>query len=368
MVVWAATPAYDQPRYSAGDFLHNPVPILFTTIDFCFIVGIVASLIAVVFTYDLIVGEKQRGTLKLVLANSVPRHYVLSAKWLGSFLSFLIGYIPGLLISLLYMELHPAIPLDAEHYMSIFAIDVMSILYVACFFSLGLLVSCRCADSRTSLLVLLMLWTLLVLIIPSSSAYLGAMLRPTPSPYEVEKQVQLIQREAHVKAMEKIGLYRNQQSNTPEQERSAQLRVYQNQIVWEEIQSVNRDVSSMRKSYTGNLREQIQLSQVISCLSPLPPFVYMASDLCHTGILSNWHFRRSVDRYQGRFIGYIRDRLKIDSLSNPPDPDPLPVFNYREKEISELIQVNWVHLVFLVLYCILFFLAAYFSFLKYDVR
>jgi hypothetical protein len=139
------TPVYDQPRYAHNrEFLHNPVSILFPAIDFCLIVGIIASLIAIIFTYDLVSGEKQSGTLKLILANSVPRHKVLSAKWLGSFLSFLIGYVPGLLIVLLYMELHPIIPLNAGDYAAILVIYLLSILYAAGFFSLGLFVSCLC--------------------------------------------------------------------------------------------------------------------------------------------------------------------------------------------------------------------------------
>jgi ABC-type transport system involved in multi-copper enzyme maturation permease subunit len=48
--------------------------------------------------------------------------------------------------------------------------------------------------------------------------------------------------------------------------------------------------------------------------------------------------------------------------------DMFPDFRYYEKDIPEILQLNWVHLVFLVLYSVLFFLAAYLSFLKYDVR
>lgn len=369
MATVAQTPAYDQPQYIQGDFLHDPVPVLFPTIDFVFIVGIVTSLIAIAFTYDLIVGEKQRGTLRLILSNSVPRHYVLSAKWLGSFLSFLIGYVPGLLIVLLYMELHPAILLSRADYISILVIDLLSILYAACFFSLGLFISCRCADSRTSLLILLMLWALLTLIIPSISAYLGSMLRPIPSPYQVEKQVRLIQQEAYSKTLEKISSYEVQQSAIPPHERSERLRAYQNQVVWEEIQSVYRDVSSIRNSYTSKLYEQIQLSQAIPCISPFSSFVYLTSDLCHTGIFSNWHFRRSVEKYQSQFIDYVHERLmSLDNLNEPPNLDTLPTFSYHEKGIAEIIQIHWLHLTLLILYAILFFLAAHISFLRYDVR
>lgn len=278
-----AVPAYEQPRYSQtaypqGYFLHNPVPLLFPLIDFCSIVGIVISLMAVVFTYDAITGEKQRGTLKLVLSGGVPRYRLLVAKWLGAFSSFLIGYIPGLLIVLLYMELHPGISLSALRYISILAIDVLSILYAACFFSLGIFVSCRCRDPKTSLLSLLLLWALLVLIIPSVSAYLGAMLRPAPAPYEMTKQVELIAQEARARTSDRMTSYENQQKLIPSEGQSEQHRIYRNQIVWEEIQSVYGRASRVWGIYAQKLRKQIQLSKTISCFSPLPPFVYLATD------------------------------------------------------------------------------------------
>lgn len=46
---------------------------IFRVIDFAFIVQIVLSLFAILFTYDAINGERESGTLKLAFANSVSR-------------------------------------------------------------------------------------------------------------------------------------------------------------------------------------------------------------------------------------------------------------------------------------------------------
>ena len=43
-------------------------------VDWAFIIGYVLSLIALLFTFDAISGERERGTLRLMLANSIPRH------------------------------------------------------------------------------------------------------------------------------------------------------------------------------------------------------------------------------------------------------------------------------------------------------
>ena len=59
----------------------------FTTLDWAFIVGYVLSFIALLFTFDSISGELERGTLRLTLANAIPRHIVLVGKFLGAFIS-----------------------------------------------------------------------------------------------------------------------------------------------------------------------------------------------------------------------------------------------------------------------------------------
>ena len=55
-------------------------------LDLEFIVLIVLSLFAILFTYDAISGEKERGTLRLSFAGPVARHTYMTGKLLGSFL------------------------------------------------------------------------------------------------------------------------------------------------------------------------------------------------------------------------------------------------------------------------------------------
>ena len=54
-----------------------------TEVDWAFIIGYVLSLIALLFTFDAVSGEREHGTLRLMLANPIPRHTVLIGKFLG---------------------------------------------------------------------------------------------------------------------------------------------------------------------------------------------------------------------------------------------------------------------------------------------
>ena len=56
--------------------------------------------IAILFTFDAIAGEREQGTLRLTLSNSVARDFVLVGKFLGAFLSIGIPFVIAVLINL----------------------------------------------------------------------------------------------------------------------------------------------------------------------------------------------------------------------------------------------------------------------------
>ena len=70
-------------------------------IDWVFIIGGLLSLMALLFTFDAFIGEKERGTLKLVMAQSLPRHTLLLGKFLGALLALVLVLSLALVVNLL---------------------------------------------------------------------------------------------------------------------------------------------------------------------------------------------------------------------------------------------------------------------------
>ena len=103
----AADPNLIDSKYSS-----NPVFAVFGALDLMFIVKIVLSLFAILFTYDAIVGEKEKGTLKLALSNDVPRDRLILGKAIGGYISLLLPLLVPLLLSLLVLLIMPDISLE----------------------------------------------------------------------------------------------------------------------------------------------------------------------------------------------------------------------------------------------------------------
>ena len=77
--------------------LTNPLLNLFTSIDIVFIFEVVLSLIALIFAYDAIAGERERGTLRLVVTHPVRRGQILLAKYISAMLCLLVPLLMSLL-------------------------------------------------------------------------------------------------------------------------------------------------------------------------------------------------------------------------------------------------------------------------------
>jgi len=112
----------------------NPIFAVFGALDLMFIVKIILSLFAILFTYDAIVGEKERGTLKLALSNSVPRDRLILGKALGGFITMFLSLLIPLLVSFIILLLVPDLALSSAAWIRLFLILLMFLIYMSVFF------------------------------------------------------------------------------------------------------------------------------------------------------------------------------------------------------------------------------------------
>ena len=143
------------------EFYRNPLLALFATPDYSYIVNIVVSLLSLLFVFDAICGEKERGTLKLLLSNSVPRDLVLLGKWIGGFVSLAIPFLVALFGGLIMIYWTGVIQLNEPFLVRFAWIAGVSLLYVLLFFALGMMISTLTHKASTALLVSLFVWGLL---------------------------------------------------------------------------------------------------------------------------------------------------------------------------------------------------------------
>jgi ABC-type transport system involved in multi-copper enzyme maturation permease subunit len=167
---------YGMPRISEGS--GEEAGSGFLPIDFAHLVGVLISLIALVFSYDLINGDRVKGTLQMTLASSVPRSSVLFGKYLGTLASILAPFLVAALAWLGIVLFATGAEAPADIWVRLTLGALLSLLYASVFVWLGLLLSTLTARPATSLILGLLVWTAAVVVYPAAAMQIVALDRP----------------------------------------------------------------------------------------------------------------------------------------------------------------------------------------------
>ena len=78
------------PEINATSDEINPYMSMFPDMDISLILRIVFSVLALLVAYNVIAGEREQGTLKLIFSNTIPRHQVLLGKYLAGMMILIV--------------------------------------------------------------------------------------------------------------------------------------------------------------------------------------------------------------------------------------------------------------------------------------
>ena len=145
----------------------NPFLNIFTAIDIVFIFEVILSLIALLFAYDALAGEREAGTLRLVLAQPVSRGQILLAKYISAMLCLLVPLLLSLLFAMLLLTGSRSLSLSPDDFLRIGGIVFTSLVYLSVFYLIGLLISEMSRRTSTALMISMFVWGFWVLVYPN---------------------------------------------------------------------------------------------------------------------------------------------------------------------------------------------------------
>ena len=145
----------------------NPFLNIFTAIDIVFIFEVILSLTALLFAYDALAGERERETLRLVLAQPVRRGYILLAKYISAMLCMLVPLLLSLLLAMILLTSRRSLSLSPDDFLRIGGIILTSLAYLSVFYLIGMLISEVSRRTSTALMLSMFVWGFLVLVYPN---------------------------------------------------------------------------------------------------------------------------------------------------------------------------------------------------------
>ena len=379
-------------QFVQPDVQNTSVP-LFPPMDLVAFVGVVLSLMAIIFGFDAVCGEKQRGTLRLMLSYSVPRDVVLLSKWIGGYVMLILPYLLAVIVMLVIVLVYKGVALSGADWIKLIAIIGASLIYLAAVFSMALWVSCLCGRAQTSIMVLSAVWVIVFLAVPNLSPHVARLIKPTRTPQVVTDQRIEVTRDIWEREVEqKMEAYDKEHGFSKQwwkdinwnawsgRKRAAIRRVQRYTYSRDAHLMCLREFDKIDEQSTGELNEQIRLSQWLSRISPFACFSLVAAELADEGVREKRRFLAQVRDFQKILVRYSHDEVlhrqqyEIDHEGKDLGPwtdtrrEPLPRFHYVPAAGMEYVQTIAVDTGILAGLVIVFFMLAYARFLRYDVR
>ena len=370
-------------RPGSTSLAQAPLAYVLGNLDFLFIVGTVFSLLALLFTFDAVAGERETGTLRINLSNPLPRDTFLWSKLLGGYIVFVVPFLVSFLLGLLILvgqgfplgEFGIAVPL--------FGLMLISLLYIAVFFAIGVFISTYLDNSKTALIVAFTFWVFAVLIAPRGAFVVAKFISPTQTHQAVYMEKTSLrnnlakdQKEKFDKKMrETLGLNFRV---TPEiKEKLDEIR----KPIDEEFRlKFQNQANKIDKEYRRQRDRQEQVGEMLSRIVPTPSLIYAAINLTQTGKLKRDLYFQIGERYYNQlddsYFSGISDNVleQLQRMANRLNdsfeseteeilsPPPL-----TEPSLSETLRHSAVDVFLLGLFALAFTTMAFLKFFRSDI-
>ena len=193
---WAGTSLYleghRQNSASFGDARHATAMLSFGRLTPAAVLGLLLPLLVVAAGFASVSGEREQGTLPLLLAQGATPAQIMAGKALGVGAAAVAAALPIGLITAAFVAAGSG---EQPSIGRMLALAATYAAYLAGWVLLTVWVSSRRASSRAALAQLVAIWVVLCVAAPRVGASLAAALHPTPSRAEFTAQVEEAQRE-----------------------------------------------------------------------------------------------------------------------------------------------------------------------------
>ena len=362
---------------------------IFRSMDFMFIVQIVLSLFAILFTYDSICGERESGTLKLNFANPIPRTGFILAKLIGSWLGLIIPLLIPMLLGAALVLIFK-IPMTSQHWIQLLFLTGISVLYFTFFICLGVFFSSVTRGPSTSFLCLLVVWICFVLIIPRAGVMSAGQFIKVDPAAEIESKLTQKRRqqtsEEFSRWMDNMSKEQNAAlSSIPREEYQEKSKAifeeYDKKYDEERIRTtleVDRYYMSLLEDWRNRKGELERLGYAMSRFSPASAFQLAAMNLAGTGLSLKSQYEDQLHDYKGVFNRFRAEKEIESEAKNAGnsgngkketiDITELPRFSFVEESISKKLTGTAIDIAILSFYILFAIAGAFISFNRYDVR
>ena len=350
---------------STNDYIRS-----FIVLDWTCIIIYLFSFVCLCFAYNGFSGEKENGTFKLMLSNSIPRWQIVLGKLLSLWLILLIPVVLGVLINFIYFQISPHMVFSITDYYKILVFILFTVLIIGINVLLFLGISLLSKSSSVSLLV----WIFFVFVLPNISWLMGKNLSPVPGIEEQNRKKESLLKNVN-----------QEMWSSPWEKNPPGEGVYK----WKEMCDKKDEIhKNVWNEYTDLIFHQTNLSINLSKLSPFFVFKWLNDQISDNNYYGYRNLYSQVSSYQRNFQKFVSDMDNSDPnsyhliwnsdedsgncekfMSNKiVNIDEIPAFNYTFPGIETILRQSRSEIILLFAWLVFLLVGIFFIFSRYDVR
>ncbi len=336
---------------ASGENRGNEYLSIFSEIDLTVIVTVILGLLALLFTFDAVCGEREGGTLKLAMSYSLARWQLLLGKYLGALVTLLIPTAMACVASLLVIGLFATADFGTEELTRIALIFVLYAVYLSLLLLVGLVISSFVQRSSIALVLSAFVWFFFIAIVPNLATmvpdFVGDRARVYQTAREglrqadrdLESALKTIpdpQDEFFGGTRDPMALYYYAVNNRGGRLGAFECRLgdakyyerlrhyFSEQVIPLALKFASRRAEVWRQ-YVRYRERQAAMARGLSFLSPGAVLSNSASFLGGTSDADYEHFIALATQYRNTFLNYLRGKGAFDSWRwftvDPPGVD-----------------------------------------------
>lgn len=388
---WGSASVYN------GRYEQDPVLALFGELDLTFIVGSALSLFALLLSFNAVSGEREAGTLQLLMANPVRRSSVILGKIVGGYLPLALLFIIPFLLGIICLITFTDVRFSADEWLRIALMGAISLLYLAAFHISGVALSALTRSSFISFILCLLVWVLATVVLPPFAVHAARVTHPSMSSAEyMARQRALWDAQPSWEEMMKEYLESHPIPWTQFNERRQEMNDEINKI-WQEQNNKAEDL--LEQEHRARRAVMARAGMRYALFSPTAGLHSAMMLIADSGPSMLEHLEASIARYQVEYRAWGEAYLESNkaemerrqrssfyqtfkknadgtisiTVSEPVEEPPLdlsgmPQYTVRNTPLEEVAPELLLIVLILAITAIIPFAVAWVAFLRYDVR
>ena len=305
------TPMIGPTRLATGPF------------DPAFLFVFLFPLVVIALSYDLLTGERERGTLAMLLSQPVSQRQLVLGK-AGARMVLLVLVTLAFTVLGLLVAGSKLSSLTAWIHVGLFSLITLT--WALFWFSAAVFVNSVGRSSSGNALILVGLWLLLVIVVPGLVQVAVDTTHPPPSRVELLHEIREATQEAEQKLASVQGRHDVDQTTS---DFAKQVTAMQKELG----KKIGPVVAEMRTKQT----ERQSVIGTLKYLSPAMVVQLAVEDIAGSGNRRHNRFERQLDDYHADYRAYFFSRSGEGRLMSTDDLRHVPQFEFAEETTGKLV-------------------------------